>query len=361
MRSMTERKFKGFDDWIDIFSAGTHTDSEGSTKTWTEDELDELVANHNERTTAPLVVGHPETNDPAYGWVGQLKRVGKSLMMKAKDVAPTFEEAVEKGHYRKRSVSIGKGNGGLRLLHVGWLGAKPPAVDLAPMNYERPDDIETVFEFEADWRTPNTLVRTLRRLREFLIEAFDRQRADDVIPEHELEYLDDHADELRNRSLSEESEPGSSFSRSSSGNGGSTVSKFSQEDLDQAKQAGKDEAKREFEAKEEKLNNELSEVRAERYRAEFSAELEKLKNEGKLTPAQAEGVSEFMLSLTSEPQKFEFAAADGKSTTQKDRLEWFRNFLASLPKQVTVGKRTGDDGSSPRTRGTLNIRFIRSH
>jgi len=357
MRFMAKRECKGLNDWVEIFQAGDHTDGHGRSGTWTEEDLDQMVANHNAATAAPLVIGHPETNDPAYGWVESLQRAGKSLMARFKDVVPQFERAVETGRYRKRSVSIGKGPDGWRLLHVGFLGAKPPALDLAPMNYAQPDDVDRVFEFEADWQTPNVISRAMRRLREFLIEQFGRDAADRVMPDGDIEFLDEHADDLRNRERERDSDsepafsaPAAQFNRHANRGGQDVPQQFTQEDLDRAVERAKGEVRQEFERNSADLEQELSTARAERFKAEFSAELGKLQDEGKLTPAQAAGALEFMLSLAVEPQEFEFAAADGKSTAKKDRLDWFREFVKALPKQVEIGARKDDEPATGTAR-----------
>lgn len=351
MRFMTKRhQFKGFDDPVEIFRAGTHTDSQGRSGTWTEADLDEMVRNHNEAAAAPAVIGHPETNDPAYGWVERLERNGKSLFAKFKDVVPQFAEAVEQGRFRKRSVSVGKTPDGWRLLHVGWLGAKAPALDLAPMNYSTSDVRET-FEFEADWQTPGTIARAMRRLREFLIEQFGLDAADRVMPGGDIDFLDEHADDLRNRERerdSSEADASPAFASFAKPNGDNAVKNFSQSDLDQARESAKAEAKREFEQQQSTLQQELDQERAERHKSEFSAELDKLQAEGRLTPAQAAGALEFMQALASQPTTMEFSSADGKSTNKTDPLAWFRNFVQSLPKQVEIGRREDEDVSTTR-------------
>ena len=40
-------EFKGFDDWIEIFKAGTHTDSAGRTWTFGTADLDRIVAGYD--------------------------------------------------------------------------------------------------------------------------------------------------------------------------------------------------------------------------------------------------------------------------------------------------------------------------
>jgi hypothetical protein len=347
---MTKRhQFKGFDDPVEIFRAGTHTDSQGRSGTWTEADLDEMVRNHNESTAAPAVIGHPETDDPAYGWVERLERRGQSLFAKFKDVVPQFAEAVEKGRYRKRSVSVGKTPDGWRLLHVGWLGAKAPALDLAPMNYST-SDVREAFEFEADWLTPGTIARAMRRLREFLIEQFGLDAADRVMPGGDIDFLDEHADDLRTRErerISSESDAAPAFAKFENPNGDDAVKNFSQADLDQAREDAKAEARREYEQQETTLQQQLEQERAARHKAEFSAELDKLQDEGKLTPAQAAGALEFMQSLAASPSSFEFAAPDGKSTSKTEPLAWFRQFMQSLPKQVDIGP--GNKGADADT------------
>ena len=54
--------------WINVFRAGTHTDSTGRVVTFTQADLDQIVANHD-LGAAPAVIGHPKHNDPAYVWV----------------------------------------------------------------------------------------------------------------------------------------------------------------------------------------------------------------------------------------------------------------------------------------------------
>ena len=69
--------------WIEIFKAGTHTAKNGVQRSWDVNDIDEIISNYKpEISEAPLVVGHPKTDSPAYGWVEKLKRVGPVLMAK---------------------------------------------------------------------------------------------------------------------------------------------------------------------------------------------------------------------------------------------------------------------------------------
>jgi hypothetical protein len=119
--------FAGLTDWFEVFKIGTWTDAAGNTRKWTEADLDTIIANYNPREEeAPLVIGHPDTDPPAWGWVDGLKRVGGVLLAKAKDVVQEFEEMVKQGQFKNRSVRLSPD--GARLLHIGFLGAAAPAV-----------------------------------------------------------------------------------------------------------------------------------------------------------------------------------------------------------------------------------------
>lgn len=112
--------------WIEIFKTGTHMDSQGRERTWTTADLDKMANSYDPaRHEAPVVVGHPKSNDPAYGWVEKIKRAGTVLLAKLKQVEPAFSGMVRDGRFKKRSISVFP-DGSLR--HVGFLGAAPPAV-----------------------------------------------------------------------------------------------------------------------------------------------------------------------------------------------------------------------------------------
>lgn len=113
--------------WIEVFKTGNLTDSSGNAREWTAGDLDKIVASYNSQKDheAPVVIGHPVDNSPAYGWIESLKRRGDILLAKLGSLAPEFVEWVKKGLYKKRSIAL-YGNGLLR--HIGFLGGTPPAV-----------------------------------------------------------------------------------------------------------------------------------------------------------------------------------------------------------------------------------------
>lgn len=116
--------------WFAIFRTGKHTDNSGKTKEWTEADLDNIVAKYDpSKHEAPIVIGHPKENAPAFGWIEKLKRVGDTLYALPKQLQSDFAEMVRQGLFKKRSISLYP-DGTLR--HVGFLGATPPAVKGLP-------------------------------------------------------------------------------------------------------------------------------------------------------------------------------------------------------------------------------------
>jgi hypothetical protein len=130
-----------------IFKTGKHTDSNGNTKEWTQADLDFIVKTYDPvKHEAPIVIGHPENNAPAYGWIEKLERVGDILYAYPKQVAKEFVEMVKKGMFKKRSISLYP-DGSLR--HVGFLGAAPPAVKGLP-EVEFKEKEARIYEYEFE-------------------------------------------------------------------------------------------------------------------------------------------------------------------------------------------------------------------
>lgn len=131
------RGLQGLPDGIEIFSAGTHTDDQGRRHTFTRAMLEEMAATYNRSLReAPLTVGHPRDNLPAYGWVQRvfINEAG-NLAIDPHQVDEAFAEMVRAGRFKKRSASFyppGAAHnptpGKWYLRHVAFLGAQPPAV-----------------------------------------------------------------------------------------------------------------------------------------------------------------------------------------------------------------------------------------
>jgi hypothetical protein len=122
--------------WIELFRSGK---VEGKPE-FTDADLDQIVANYQPGSDheAPATIGHPTGDAPAYGWFDGLKRVGSTLLGKMSQVQPQFDELVQSGAYKKRSVGLVKRDNGWNLHHVAFLGAQAPAIKgLADCKFEQ--------------------------------------------------------------------------------------------------------------------------------------------------------------------------------------------------------------------------------
>lgn len=121
---------------INILRPGSFTSVEGVKVSFSAADLVQIAKSYKPETDkAPIVVGHPKTNDPAFGWIGSLAMQGDVLTAVPSEIAPSLAEAVRAGHYRKVSAQLyqpGDPNSpdpsGFYLRHVGFLGAAAPAV-----------------------------------------------------------------------------------------------------------------------------------------------------------------------------------------------------------------------------------------
>lgn len=113
----------------EVFKAGNHTDSKGNTRLWTVEDLDKIISNFKAKRVKgdeiPVVIGHPTTNAPAYGWVSTLTRDGESLYADFEQVDNEFENMVKQGRFKNTSISL---DGEYNLRHIGFLGATAPAI-----------------------------------------------------------------------------------------------------------------------------------------------------------------------------------------------------------------------------------------
>lgn len=341
---MNIKDYKGLTDWVEIFKGGEQTDSKGRTQNFSEADLDQIIANHDPEHPAPHVITHKELYSPfAYGQTAALKREGLAVFAKSKNINPTFEKLIQDGALYERSIRIEKTPKGLKLGHIAWLGAEPPAVEgLAPVKMFSKDDTDC-FDFNSPptWLLPDALSRFMRGIREFFITKFGLEAADQVVPNYQIDSMTDMATRMRGNA---------DYSQSDT-DGGSTV--FTQADIDKARQQAEDNAKAEFDKREQALKDQqaadrlqFEQERAEFRRNEFRQFVDEQVDAGKLLPAQAEGAVEFMAQLaTADSAEFEFSRGEeGKKQTVKAKpADWFKDFVKSLPKQIHLGRRNNEE------------------
>lgn len=131
---------------FEIFKVGKHTSSSGVSKDYSLEDLNSIINNHSDPT--PIVVGHPKTNSPAFGWVKNLFMQGESLFAEAIDLVPEFLDLIKQKVYKNRSISLSELEDGTFILnHIGFLGGAMPAVKgLADIAFEK-DKKEIFHEF----------------------------------------------------------------------------------------------------------------------------------------------------------------------------------------------------------------------
>lgn len=180
---------------LQIFASGRHTATSGAVLEFSDDDLAACAAAYNPAIhEAPLVVGHPRADLPAYGWVKSLS-VGAGLEAESCQVDPAFAEMVNTGRFKKISASFYAPDapqnpvpGVYYLRHVGFLGAQPPAVKgLRSPEFAQAE--EGIVEF-SEW-SERTTANLFRRLRDWLIGEKGLETADRIIPDYAVATLED--------------------------------------------------------------------------------------------------------------------------------------------------------------------------
>ena len=184
---------------LQIFRTGKHTAMDGRVWEFTEADIDASIRAYDPALhEAPLVVGHPRHDFPAYGWVRALKQAGAAIEAEPHQVQPAFAEMVNSGAFKKISASWyppGHAQNPVPevfyLKHVGFLGAAPPAVKgMRDANFAADDTGCVVVEFADDGIGSGLMARFFRSLREFVIDKFGAEEADKLVPEVLAEQAD---------------------------------------------------------------------------------------------------------------------------------------------------------------------------
>jgi len=182
---------------LQIFKPGQHTAMNGAVLSFSEADIKATARAYDPaKHDAPIVVGHPQHDAPAYGWVKSLA-FADGLEAEPHQVDPAFAEMVERGAFKKISASFYTPDspsnpvpGVYYLRHVGFLGAQPPAVK-GLRNPEFAEGEAGVVEFSEWGDTVNALL--WRGLREWIIGKFGLTEADKVVPGYTVKNLEESA------------------------------------------------------------------------------------------------------------------------------------------------------------------------
>lgn len=193
---------------LQCFKAGSHVALNGAALVFSQADLAASAGAYDPALhEAPLVVGHPQLDAPAYGWVSALNHKGDALEATPAQVNPEFAELVKAGAYKKMSAAfwapLAPGNpvpGVYYLRHVGFLGAAAPAVKglRAPVFAGTEEGVvEFSEEFSDPWDDLSN-ASLWRSLREWVIGKFSLADADSAVPAYRVSELERAAqDDMR--------------------------------------------------------------------------------------------------------------------------------------------------------------------
>lgn len=325
---------------LHIFKPGRWLTLAGEPIEFSEADLQATAAAYNPRISkAPLVVGHPKTDDPAKGWAVALTATKRGLFATADQVDPAFAEAVRTGAYGTVSAKFYRPNdpnnpapGVWYLRHIGFLGAQPPAVKGldAPEFAEATDDGCVCFQEGVafgEWDAM-TAANLWRNLRDWFVTKFGLEEADRVIPNYDVRALEYGAQEEINEHINADGSakpenPGSTTTPSTSKESAVTDQEAAQlREQNAALQRQNEELRR---AEQERL--------AQQIRDENIAFAESLVKEARIPSAMKDQVAAIGAQLQGTPD-VEF----GEGDTKKPLHEVFRDVLSALPAQVEFGE-----------------------
>ncbi|MFE0757199.1 hypothetical protein ACFW16_24785 [Inquilinus sp. NPDC058860] len=317
-------------DPFDAFRAGTRTDASGARVTITAEDLAASAAAYNPTIRpAPLVIGHPKIEDPAWGWVGRVEADGNTLRVVPERVEAAFAQIVNDGRYQNVSACFyrpeAKGNpvpGVWYLKHVGFLGAHPPAVEgLQPVRFAAEDEGGTV---EFAW-AERTVASILRRIRDWLIGKEGLETADQVIPTWDLDFLAEEAAKSDDPAASRVAYAAPAAATTDT----TTITETPMSDADKAEL---ERLRQENEAKDRQLAA-FAAQETERRKAADAAFIDSLVAQNRVPAGHKAEVAAFLAHLD-DGETVAFAAGDEKETP----AGYFRRFLSRLAPTVAFGE-----------------------
>ena len=334
---------------IEAFHVGTHTDMRGQKHVFSRAAMVAMCDAYDPALfAAPMVIGHPETDAPAVGWLGKLS-VNDDGVIVATDhdaVHPEFAALVNAKSYRKVSLSMFKPDaadnpkpGVWYPRHLGWLGAAQPALTgLKAVNFSADEASYVTFgAYES-----MTVANLFRQIKNFLLTKFsgDAASINDALSEFALNDLqriaaDDIAEQNAKQrgatypNFSAPDDPAHSLKKEDD---------MSAEQLKLAQDAAAAEKTRADNAVAQ-----LAKTQADARTVSFAAAAAALVAEGRLHPDEVDNYVAFM-AQPDDKQTVEFSAPDGTAKTLNAR-DFVANFIKRRAplvemKEIAKGKAT---------------------
>lgn len=183
---------------IEVFRPGTFKPMEGDPITYSAADLRAIADAYDPETApAPVVIGHPETDGPAFGWVESFDydQGEERLLANLHEIEPQFAELVKAGRFKKVSMAFFGPDQGHNPVqgawypkHVGFLGAAAPAVS-GLKNVKFSADAPAAV-FTSSFGAGQEVAGLFRALREFFIDRFGLEDADTALPRWQIEWLE---------------------------------------------------------------------------------------------------------------------------------------------------------------------------
>lgn len=311
-------------EWIEIFRSGKWTSADGKTREFDDAFVSRLAASYDPKLQeAPVVLGHPKDDAPAFGWVEGLKAEGGKLFAKLRDVSGDLRQWVRDGLFRHRSIAIyGDLEGrGPYLRHLGILGAAPPAVKgMPPLKmaavFGESEPEALTFEEKTDNGGNDVDDKTLKQTLQESFQSFG-------------ERIEGY------------------FKRGDAGGDGKQI----EQQIAEAVSAAKQEVETAFSEKLDAVKQELATERertaalaSQTRSAEVEQFAERLRGEGKITPAMEKaGLITLCAQLANAGVELEFSEGEGDQAKTVKRSGWdvMQQVLDQIPVQVEFGELTG--------------------
>ena len=277
----------------------------GVTIDFSEADVAAIAANYDPALhEAPLVVGHPAADLPAYGWVAGLSYADGVLSAVPTDVDADFADLVNTRRFGKISAAFYEPTspnnpvpGVYYLRHVGFLGAQPPAVKGLRSPQFADDDLVICFECTSPSVALDSSIHAGMTI---VLPTGDK-------PVMTPEELAAKAEELKQ-----------------------------QQDKLAADKTALASQQTAFAEQQSQLHQQQAKQKA----AEIDAQVNDLVKNGQLLPKHKGGLIAFM-AADKPSEVIEFA--EGDTVVKKTGNEWLLGFLNDLPKQVEFSEMAGSD------------------
>lgn len=332
---------------LHIFRAGIHQPMQGGALEFREADLAATAAAYDPALgEAPLVVGHPKTDAPAYGWVRALRAEGGDLVAEPHQVEPAFAEMVQAGRFKKISASFYTPNhpcnpkpGAFYLKHVGFLGAAAPAVKgLRDVAFAADEADVVTLEFAADgavsgWRMSwllSDIGGLFRGLRDWIVAKEGVEQADRLLPNTTIQRMAEEGARMQGEADAARAAaiPPPAFAEDKQQE---TVTVPTEKTDDADRIAALEARERDLLARE----TALAAQEAQRRHDEMTAFAEKLVAEARIPQGVVPRILAFAASL---PVAGEISFTEGDATVRESPLDAFRAVLSALPARVEFGE-----------------------